>query len=99
MIVPDFDTSHQRECMECHRVGFDDGDWQFVGMNDEAELYICPDCQSLAMADDDDVLTRVAEQRNEAEADTTDAELCDCGEPFPKNGECRFCGARQRHLS
>lgn len=24
------------------------------------------------------------------------AEVCDCGEPFPKNGYCKFCGARQR---
>ena len=44
-------------------------------------------------------LTRQPEQRNDAETGIPDAELCDCGEPFPKNGECRFCGARQRHLS
>ena len=24
------------------------------------------------------------------------AEACDCGEPFPENGYCKFCGARQR---
>ena len=24
------------------------------------------------------------------------AETCDCGEPFPENGYCKFCGARQR---
>ena len=24
------------------------------------------------------------------------ADLCDCGEPFPKSGYCKFCGARQR---
>ena len=24
------------------------------------------------------------------------AEVCDCGEPFPENGYCKFCGARQR---
>ena len=26
-----------------------------------------------------------------------DAEVCDCGEPFPESGSCRFCGARSRH--
>ena len=67
MAVPDFDTSHNRECMECHRTGFDEGDWQFMGYDDEAELYICPDCQSSAIADDGDLQTRVAEQRNDAE--------------------------------
>jgi DNA mismatch repair ATPase MutS len=24
------------------------------------------------------------------------AETCDCGEPFPESGYCKFCGARQR---
>ena len=24
------------------------------------------------------------------------ADLCDCGEPFPKNGYCKFCGTRRR---
>ena len=24
------------------------------------------------------------------------AEVCDCGEPFPESGYCKFCGARQR---
>jgi hypothetical protein len=24
------------------------------------------------------------------------AEACDCGEPFPESGYCKFCGARQR---
>jgi len=24
------------------------------------------------------------------------AEVCDCGEPFPKSGYCKFCGARER---
>lgn len=26
-------------------------------------------------------------------------ELCDCGEPFPENGKCDFCGARARYLT
>ena len=25
------------------------------------------------------------------------AELCDCGEPFPKKGYCEFCGAHARY--
>ena len=25
-----------------------------------------------------------------------DAEVCDCGEPFPESGYCQFCGARER---
>lgn len=66
MAVPDFDTSRNRECMECYRAGFDEGDWQFMGMSDDRELYICPDCQSLAIRDDDELQTRVAEQRDEA---------------------------------
>jgi hypothetical protein len=24
-------------------------------------------------------------------------ETCDCGQPFPANGYCPFCGAHQRH--
>jgi hypothetical protein len=24
-------------------------------------------------------------------------EVCDCGQPFPENGYCPFCGAHQRH--
>ena len=24
------------------------------------------------------------------------AEVCDCGEPFPESGYCKFCGAHQR---
>ena len=48
MAVDDFDTSRMRQCMECHRSDFDDGDWQFVGYDDLAELYICPDCVALA---------------------------------------------------
>lgn len=66
MAVPDFDTSRNRECMQCYRFGFDEGDWQFMGMSDEHELYICPDCQSDAMIDKDELQTRVDEQRNEA---------------------------------
>jgi len=53
MAVDDFDTSHSRECMECHRSGFDDGDWQFVGYDDDAELYICPDCVAISRDYDD----------------------------------------------
>jgi hypothetical protein len=26
-------------------------------------------------------------------------ELCDCGEQFPPNGKCDFCGARARYLT
>jgi len=26
-----------------------------------------------------------------------DAEVCDCGKPFPESGHCRFCGARSRY--
>ena len=26
-----------------------------------------------------------------------DADQCYCGEPFPENGYCQFCGAHQRH--
>lgn len=99
MAIDDFDTSRMRQCMECHRHDFDSGDWQFVGYDDDAELYICPDCVELANYCNDDFVTRSAEQRNDADADTTDADLCDCGEPFPKSGDCKFCGARQRHLS
>ena len=67
MAVPDFDTSRNRECHQCHRFGFDDGDWQFVGWDDEAELYICPDCVDLANYCKDDLQTRVDEQRNEVD--------------------------------
>ncbi len=24
------------------------------------------------------------------------AEFCDCGEPFPESGYCKFCGAHER---
>lgn len=40
----DFVLPHRLECMECHRTGFDDGDWQFMGYDDDARLYICPEC-------------------------------------------------------
>lgn len=26
-------------------------------------------------------------------------ERCDCGEPFPSNGKCDFCGARARYIT
>lgn len=61
MAIDDFDTSCNRECCECHRHGFDEGDWQFVGYDDEAELYMCPDCQSIFYASGDDLQTRVDE--------------------------------------
>lgn len=75
MVVPDFDTSRNRECEECHRKGFDEGDWLFMGWDDEAELYICPECQSIFVPTDDDLLVRTPEQRHEAETGTCPA--CD----------------------
>ena len=63
MAVDDFDTSRNRECFECHRKGFDDGDWQFFGYDDEAELYICPGCQSISQYVMDDLLVRDAQLR------------------------------------
>ena len=60
MAVPDFDTSRNRECVICNRTGFDEGDWQFMGYDDEEELYICPDCQRNAMADYETLQTRDA---------------------------------------
>jgi len=70
MAIDDFDTSRMRQCMECHRHDFDSGDWQFVGYDDLAELYICPDCVELANYCNDDFVTRSAEQRNDAESGT-----------------------------
>lgn len=73
MVIDDFDTYRNRECFQCHRRGFDDGDWQFVGYDDLAELYICPDCVELANYCNDDFVTRSAEQRNDAETRTCPA--------------------------
>ena len=32
-----------------------------------------------------------------AEDTFEDMGLCDCGEPFPDSGYCRFCGAHARY--
>jgi len=67
MAVDDFDTSRNRECEECHRKGFDEGDWLFMGWDDEHELYMCPECQSNSVPNDMDLLDRDAQLRNEAD--------------------------------
>jgi len=46
-------------------------------------ICICPECIERKDA---------AQQSRALDA----AETCDCGEPFPENGYCKFCGARQR---
>ena len=92
MAVPDFDTSRNRECMDCHRTGFDEDDWQFMGYDDGVELYICPDCQSLAMADDDDLQTRVDEQRNAPVQSEQNGAYCTCRVTPVVNGYCFECG-------
>lgn len=73
----DFETVHKRECMNCHRADFDDGDWQFVGYDDEAELHICPDCQSINISINDALLVRAPQQRTGA--DTSGQPCPSCG--------------------
>ncbi len=110
MAVDDFDTSRMRECNECHRHDFDSGDWQFIGYDDLAELYICPDCVELASYCNDDFVTRSAEQRNDAETgipaatnNSTMMECGNCGVPrFVHDGtleKCPNCGDDEFDLS
>jgi len=55
------------------------------------------------MPDDDDLeemsqaVTRADELRIGADDAGHGAELCDCSEPFPKSGYCKFCGAHSRY--
>ena len=71
MALDDFDTSHRRECMSCHRSGFDDGDWQFVGYDDLAELYICPECVETTRDYSDDLLDPPARTPDTADSGQT----------------------------
>jgi hypothetical protein len=41
-----------------------------------------------------DIKRAVAQMENSAEEGE---EVCDCGKPFPDNGECGFCGAHRRY--
>ena len=71
------ETVHKRECMDCHRADFDSGDWQFVGYDDEVELYICLDCQWDRDYVKDALLVRDAQLRIGAD---------DAGQPCPSCG-------------
>ena len=111
MVVPDFDTSHNRECMECHRTGFDEGDWLFMGWDDEAKLYICPVCQSVFVPTDDNLLeSSVSPTPREVETPIRKAsseaiyhECGTCGVPRFEHGgvleACPNCGDDETDLS
>lgn len=86
MATNGFDTVHKRECMDCHRATFDGDDWLFIGYDDEAELYICPDCQWDREYVKDDLLVRQPEQSNDAETGIP-AAICASCVHFKK--ECR----------
>ena len=68
--------------------------------------YYCPKCERACLTrfsgSDESWRTTCSDCGTKYEVRPTpraldDDERCDCGEPFPKNGYCRFCGANARH--
>jgi len=43
------------------------------------------------------VVQSALEEASQQSVQADDDDKCDCGEPFPENGECEFCGVHQRH--
>jgi len=62
-------------------------------------------CGESILIDDDEALQKFTTcpfcsrelERHLTPRAADDADLCDCGEPFPESGSCKFCGARARH--